>query len=132
MNIVIFDTETTSLDKPFCYNIGYIIINAETSERVLAHDFVCEQVWHNPMLFTTAYYADKRDIYIKAMRLRKTKMDKFGYVCQQMIRDFKNYEVHSAYAYNSSFDESRHFLYLAAEISAVAGHSGQRSDPDFL
>ncbi len=105
MNIVIFDTETTSLDKPFCYNIGYIIINVETSERVLARDFVCEQVWHNPMLFSTAYYANKRDIYVKAMRIRKTKMDKFGYICQQMIRDFKNYEVHSAYAYNSSFDE---------------------------
>ena len=105
MNIVIFDTETTSLDKPFCYNIGYIIVNTETSERVLARDFVCEQVWHNPMLFSTAYYANKRDIYVKAMRTRKTKMDKFGYICQQMIRDFKNYEVHSAYAYNSSFDE---------------------------
>ena len=105
MNIVIFDTETTSLDKPFCYNIGYMIVNAETGEIALARDFVCEQVWHNPMLFTTAYYANKRDIYIKAMRQRITKMDKFGYICQQMIRDFKNYEVHSAYAYNSSFDE---------------------------
>ena len=82
-----------------------MVVNAETGETVLARDFVCEQVWHNPMLFTTAYYANKRDIYIKAMRLRKTKMDKFGYICQQMIRDFKNYEVHSAYAYNSSFDE---------------------------
>lgn len=105
MNITIFDTETTSLDKPFCYNIGYIIVDAETGAILLSRDFVCEQVWHNPMLFTTAYYADKRDIYIKSMRLRKTKMDKFGYICQQMIRDFKNYEVSSAYAYNSSFDE---------------------------
>ena len=104
MNIVIFDT-ATSLDKPFCYNIGYMIVDTETNELILARDFVCEQVWHNPMLFTTAYYANKRDIYIKAMRQRITKMDKFGYICQQMIRDFKNYEVHSAYAYNSSFDE---------------------------
>jgi hypothetical protein len=105
MNIMIFDTETTSLEKPFCYNIGYIIVNVDTEERIVSRDFVCEQVWHNPMLFSTAYYANKRDIYVKSMRQRKTKMDKFGYICQQMIRDIKNYGVSSAYAYNSSFDE---------------------------
>ncbi len=104
MNIMIFDTETTSLDKPFCYNIGYMIVNTE-GEYICSRDFVVEQVWHNPMLFTTAYYANKREIYIKSMRQRKTKMDKFGYICQQMIRDIKNFEVTSAYAYNSPFDE---------------------------
>jgi len=105
MNIMIFDTETTSLEKPFCYNVGYVIIDTETKAVLKKADYVCEQVWHNPMLFTTAYYADKRDIYIKSMRQRKTIMDKFGYICQQMIRDIKNYSVDSAYAYNSSFDE---------------------------
>ena len=105
MNIIIFDTETTSLEKPFCYNIGYVIADSETAEILCERDFVVEQVWHNPMLFTTAYYADKRDLYIVSMRSRKTSMDKFGYICQRMIRDIKNYEVSSAYAYNSSFDE---------------------------
>lgn len=105
MNIMIFDTETTSLEKPFCYNIGYVIVNTETTEVVKKCDYVVEQVWHNPMLFTTAYYSDKRELYVKSMRQRKTKMDKFGYICQQMIRDIKNYEVVCAYAYNSPFDE---------------------------
>lgn len=105
MNIVIFDTETTSLEKPFCYNIGYIIANVENKEILVKRDFVCEQVWHNPMLFTTAYYADKRPIYIDRMRKHTTIMNKFGYICQQMIRDFKAYEVQGGYAYNSSFDE---------------------------
>lgn len=104
MNICIFDTETTSLEKPFCYNIGYIIAN-ENGEILLKREYVIEQIWHNSMLFTTSYYAGKKPFYVNAMRARKITLEKFGYVCQQMIRDFKQYGILSAYAYNSSFDE---------------------------
>lgn len=105
MNIMIFDTETTSLDKPFCYNIGYVIYDTDTDQVIMTKDFVCEQVWHNPMLFTTAYYSNKREIYILRMRKREAILKKFGYICQEMIRDIKNYEIECAYAYNSPFDE---------------------------
>lgn len=105
MNIVVFDTETVSLEKPFCYNVGYIIVNTETGEILLRREYVIEQIWSNAELFTTAYYADKRQIYVGRMRARKVFLEKWGYVTQQMIRDFKSYEVASAYAYNSSFDE---------------------------
>lgn len=104
MNIVVFDTETTSLNKPFCYNIGYVIMS-EDSEILLEKDFVVEQVWHNLPLFSSAYYAEKRPLYVQSMRARKTSMNKFGYICREMIRDFKEYNVQFAYAYNSSFDE---------------------------
>lgn len=104
MNIVIFDTETTSLNKPFCYNVGYVIKNEE-GKTLIAKDFVVEQIWHNLPLFSTAYYYEKRPIYVNAMRTRKTIMKKFGYICQEMIRDFNKYEVTCAYAYNSNFDE---------------------------
>lgn len=105
MKIAIFDTETTSLNKPFCYNIGYVIINSENWETLQKRSFVVEQVWHNLPLFSTAYYAEKREIYIKEMKGRKTIMRKFGHICQTMIRDFEKYEVEKAFAYNSSFDE---------------------------
>lgn len=104
MNIVIFDTETTSLNKPFCYNVGYVIKN-EQNEILVAKDFVVEQIWHNLPLFSTAYYSEKRPLYVASMKARKTIMKKFGYICQEMIRDFKNFEVACAYAYNSTFDE---------------------------
>ena len=103
MNIAVFDTETAG---NFCYNIGYTIYDTDKHETLVSKDFVVEQVWHNIPLFSSAYYATKRPIYVNRMRARKTKMSKFGYICQEMIRDFNKYEVSSAYAYNSPFDDN--------------------------
>lgn len=105
MKVMIFDTETTDLNKCFCYNIGYVIADTETQEILTKKEFVVEQIWHNLPLFSTAYYADKRQIYVNSMRAKKVKMEKFGNICQAMIRDIKAFEVTSAYAYNSPFDE---------------------------
>lgn len=103
-SILVFDTETISLDKPYCYNIGYII--ADKNFNVLVkRDYVVEQIWHNLPLFNSAYYSDKRQIYISRMKAKKTIMEKYGYICQQLIRDIKNFNVVSAYAYNSKFDD---------------------------
>lgn len=104
MHIMIFDTETTSLEKPFCYNIGYTIFDTDTLTKVVRKDFVVEQVWHNAMLFTTAYYADKRQIYVERMRARKARLEKFGYITQEMYRDIRDFEISHAFAYNSPFD----------------------------
>ena len=104
MNIMVFDTETTNLEKPFCYNIGYVIVDTEEKAVVAKRDFVVEQVWHNPMLFTTAYYADKRELYVSRMKARKCIMDKFGYITQKMYRDIVEFGIEHAYAYNSPFD----------------------------
>ena len=92
MNFVVFDTETTSLNKPFTYNIGYVILD-EDGTLLLEKDFVVEQIWHNLPLFSTAYYAEKRPTYVASMKARKTAMKKFGYICQEMARDFKKYEI---------------------------------------
>ena len=105
MNICVFDTETTSLDKPFCYNIGYVIVNTDNWEIISRKSYVVEQIWHNLPLFSSAYYAEKRPLYVAEMKAHKTIMDKFGYICQKMIRDFNNYEISLAFAFNSAFDE---------------------------
>lgn len=104
-NLVIFDTETTSLEKPFCYNVGYVIVTPQW-EVLKKREFVIEQIWHNLPLFNTAYYADKRPLYVTRLRVRDNiTMEKFGYVTQKMIRDFEKYGVKAAYAYNAPFDD---------------------------
>ena len=104
MKIIVIDTETTNLEKPFCYNIGYVIFDTEAGEILVKKDFVVEQVWHNNMLFSTAYYANKREIYVERMRARKCRMDKFGYITQTMYRDIKEHDVQHGFAYNAPFD----------------------------
>lgn len=105
MNIMVFDTETTSIDKPFCYDVGYLIANAETEEVLVRRHYVVEQVWHNLPLFESAYYKDKRPLYVSLLRSRKTILDKWGYIMRQISKDMRNYCVTMAYAYNSDFDE---------------------------
>lgn len=104
MNVIIFDTETTDINKCFCYNIGYVIADIENDIILCKKDFVIEQIWHNLPLFSTAYYAEKRPLYVKALKARKAKLIKYGYACQEMIRDIKKFNVSCGYAYNSPFD----------------------------
>ena len=104
MAYMIIDTETTSLDRPFCYDIGYNIIT-ETGETLTRAHYVIEQVWHNLPLFESAYYKDKRPIYIQLMRQHKAIMTKYGYAMQAIKRDIEKYNVIAAYAYNSQFDD---------------------------
>lgn len=104
MAIVVFDTETTSLEKPFCYNVGYIIYDETANAVLMKREFIIEQIWHNLPLFASAYYADKRPLYVDMMRKHQAKMDKWGYVCQAMARDFEFFDVTTAYAYNAPFD----------------------------
>ena len=51
MNIMVFDTETISVNKPYCYNIGYIIYDTDGGQVLCKRDFVVEQVWNNRPLF---------------------------------------------------------------------------------
>lgn len=105
MYSLVFDTETTDLSKCFCYDVGYLIFDNDSNVIVERKHFIIEQVWHNLPLFQTAYYADKRPLYIPLMRSRKATLEKWGYVMQEMIRDIKRYCITDAYAYNSDFDE---------------------------
>jgi hypothetical protein len=105
MYVMIFDTETTGLDKPFCYDVGYFIVDTDRHFTAEQRHFVIEQVWHNLPLFESAYYKDKRPQYVQLMRKRLAIMDKWGYVMQQIKRDLRKYNVTDAYAYNSDFDD---------------------------
>lgn len=105
--IMVFDTETTSLNKPFCYNVGWTVAEMEEdgSYHVLEEkEFMVKQVWYNSMLFATAFYADKKEIYHERIRQHFIEVKRFDEIIN-IIHDTINYHnVEIAYAYNSPFD----------------------------
>ena len=104
-NVIVLDTETTSLDKPFCYDCSWVIMDNKTGEIVDLKANVVEQVWHNLPLFESAYYKEKRSKYVEMMRKHDAKMNKWGYIMRELKQDIIKYNVTEIYAYNSDFDD---------------------------
>lgn len=103
--LIVLDTETTSLDKPFCYDCSWVVMDKEHGQIVDFKANVIEQVWHNLPLFESAYYKDKRPKYIEMMRKHDMVMDKWGYIMRKLKADIIKYDVTEVYAYNSDFDD---------------------------
>ena len=59
--VLVFDTETVSLDKPFMYNLGWVVLDLENGEHLEEKDYVIERVWHNTELMNTAYYKEENE-----------------------------------------------------------------------
>lgn len=103
--LIVLDTETTGLDKCFCYDISWCIVDTDTQQIVDFKANVVEQVWHNLPLFESAYYKEKRQKYIEMMRRHDAVMDKWGYIMRKLKADIVKYDVKGIYAYNSDFDD---------------------------
>ena len=102
---IVLDTETTGLEKPFCYDISWTIFDSEAEEIVDFKSNVVEQIWHNLPLFESAYYKEKRQRYVEMLRKGEATMDKWGYIMRKLHNDIRKYNVTAIYAYNSDFDD---------------------------
>jgi len=106
-NILILDTETIGLDKPFIYDIGLIV--AEKTEKgyqpIITNSFIIKQVYDNKLLFETAYYHDKRPHYTKSMQGRTAYKKYWGHVARYIDKLVKTYNIQTVYAYNAPFDK---------------------------
>lgn len=102
-NLLVFDTETISTEKRFIYNIGYVIVDPD-GKYLVERDMLVRQVYDNKPLFETAYYANKRPLYLSKMKGRQTKKVSWGEACRVMLKDIKQYHVLDGFAFNSPFD----------------------------
>lgn len=119
---LVLDTETISLEKPFVYDLGYVIAN-DNGDIVARKSYVISQVWNNKELFATAYYANKKPLYYARLKSGYSKKVGWGHAMRYLANDIKKYGIPEIYAYNSKFD-SRALNFMCAWYKVVNGLGG--------
>ena len=104
--IIVFDTETTSINKPFCYNIGFCVCGVTNNDIIIldTYEFMAKQVWYNTMLFSTAYFADKKELYHERIRNKFIDVKRWNEIVDILIDVIEKNNISAVYAYNSPFD----------------------------
>jgi hypothetical protein len=106
-NILIIDTETIGLEKPFIYDIGVVVATKTEKgyQPLITNSFIIKQVYDNRLLFQTAYYHNKKPLYTKSMQGRKSYKRYWGHVARYIDKLVDTYNIQTVYAYNSPFDK---------------------------
>lgn len=100
---LIVDTETANgLASPLIYDLGWVVAD-ENGEIILQRSYVIREVFDNETLFNTAYFKDKRPLYLERLESKYSKKVYLAYALRQLQKDMKKYGVES-FAYNSTFD----------------------------
>ena len=130
-NYIILDTETCTfpfvneweltseqkkkiaIAKPLVYDIGWTIAN-RTYGVIEKRNFLVAETFSVPSVFNTAYYKDKRPLYLQMIREGKTTVLPWDAIMEILLADLKN----SAYicAYNAMFDFKKAMIFTEAYI----------------
>jgi hypothetical protein len=104
--ILLVDTEFITLNKPFVYDLSYLIARKVGDKYTTLKSVgnVVKQVYQNKMMFETAYYSDKRKLYTSALRGKTYKQNYFGNILRQLQKDIKEYNVSLVLGYNVNAD----------------------------
>lgn len=104
MNYIVLDTETTNgFDDPFCYDVGYAVLN-EHFEVIETRSFVVADIFLDKEMMANAYFADKIPQYWEDIKNGVRELKTFRNIRKQLHDDYKNFKVGAIIAHNAHFD----------------------------
>lgn len=103
-NIIIIDTETTnSIEEPFCYDIGFAVVN-EKGETLCTYSFVVAEIFLDKELMSIAYFADKIPSYWEEIGNGSRRLARFSTIAKTFRKVCREYDIESVSAHNCRFD----------------------------
>lgn len=105
MNVIVLDTETTnSLDDPFTYDIGWMVVNLETKKVLKSESYAVAEIFLDKELMETAYFAEKIPSYWEEIKSKDRKLARLFTIKKTLKADCDAYGVKEIYAHNARFD----------------------------
>lgn len=90
-----------AIAKPLIYDIGWTIHDSQN--RLYArHSYLVTEIFSVPQVFNTAYYKDKRPIYLERLRKGETSLKPWSEVTEILFNDLQYIDY--ACAFNAMFD----------------------------
>lgn len=95
------EKQTIAIAKPLVYDIGWVIIDREGNiyKKV---NYLVQETFFVPNVFNTAYYCEKRPIYMKLLEQGEISAKCWNDIAIELKNDLDNCDISTAY--NACFD----------------------------
>jgi len=103
-----------AIAKPLVYDIGWCISDRQ-GNIIKTENYLVQETFFVPNVFNTAYYKDKRPIYMNLLKQEKIKVDTWDNIMQLLIYDLDSCDLTTAY--NACFDFKKAIPFTERYIS---------------
>lgn len=90
-----------AIAKPLVYDIGWIITDRQ-GNIVKQESFLVQEIFFVPAVFNTAYYRDKRPVYMERLQNGETRARNWNEIAKLLLEDLRQVDISTAY--NAAFD----------------------------
>lgn len=105
-----------SIAKPLIYDIGWQVVSS-TGRVYSRHSFLVQETFFVPSVFNTAYYRNKRPIYLDWLNNGKISTGNWREITQILLQDMERSDL--LLAYNAMFDFKKAIPFTERYINAL-------------
>lgn len=110
------EKQMIAIAKPLVYDIGWVIATTK-GEIITRKNYLVQETFFVPNVFNTAYYKDKRPIYIELLRAGAIETATWDNIIDDLAHDLR--KVKMTCAYNACFDFKKAIPYTERYINAL-------------
>lgn len=105
-----------AIARPLIYDIGWTVCN-RLGEIIKREQFLVAEIFCVPSVFNTAYYAEKRPIYLEKLQRGEITIKPWNEIIDILIKDMQS--VNAVGAFNSMFDFKKAIPFTELYISKL-------------
>jgi hypothetical protein len=110
------ERKNIAIAKPLVYDVGWVIMDTKGNIEKKVN-YLVQETFAVPVIFNTAYYADKRPLYIAMLKANTIALKVWNDIVSELLEDCK--KCRAVCAYNAAFDFKKAIPFTERYIEAV-------------